>query len=268
MRALCLSLLLASCSIVEAAPVQHDILVLYTQKSATRWGAQLQPRIETAIALTNQVHADSGTGIVVRMVSLEPSPLQESGNFSTTLAQLVNNATVIARRNAIGADLVLLISEDTGCGGAGQLLWSFSNGVMVSMEAFAVATSSALPPAAALCNGDFAVPHEIGHMQNLNHNREDSGTAGTQAGYNFGYRVCGVVRDVMAYDCPTSHAPQVGRFSDPTATVNGVPFGIAYETDPLHAADAVRTLKESGPRIANFRTLKTQPNSPTNLMVN
>jgi hypothetical protein len=239
---LILALLLCS----PAHAVTHDVLVLYTEKASVRQGIQLFSKVSTAIATTNKAHTNSGTGIKVRVLAYEPAPMQESGNFYTTGSQLSTNAAVKARRNALGADMVLLITEDSGCGGWGSLWWTWSGGQLTSVEAFAVVTSS--------CLGGMTVAHEIGHMQGLSHNREDAWD-GTSAGYHFGYRVCaaGGFLDVMSYKCPGINVPQIARFSDPTATYNGLPLGIAYEVAPYQAADAVRQLKINGPLIAGFR---------------
>jgi hypothetical protein len=245
MRAILLLALLLS---APAQAVTHDVLVLYTEKASARRGIQLFSSVSTAIATTNKAHSNSGTGIQVRVLAYEPSPMRESGNFTVTGPQLTQNAAVKARRDALGADLVLLISEDSGCGGWGSMMWAKGgSGQLTYLEAFAVVTSS--------CLSGLTVAHEIGHMQGLMHNREDSGSAGTQPGFHFGYRVCaaGGFRDVMSYQCPNVSVPQIARFSDPTATYNGLPLGIAYEVAPTQAADAVRQLKINGPLIAAFR---------------
>jgi hypothetical protein len=233
---------------LTAEAVTHDILVLYTNAAAARRGVQLFGLVSTAISTTNKVHTDSGTGIQVRILAYEPSPMQESGNFTITGPQLTQNAAVKARRDALGADLVLLVSEDSGCGGWGSMMWAKgSGGQLTYLEAFAVVTSS--------CLSGLTVAHEIGHMQGLLHNREDSGADGLASGFHFGYRVCAVggFRDVMSYQCPGINVTQLKRFSDPTALYNGIPMGIAYEVAPYQAADAVRQLKINGPLIAVFR---------------
>jgi hypothetical protein len=230
----------------EAQAVTHDVLVLYTENASVRRGIKLFSSVSTAIATTNKAHANSGTGIEVRVLAYEPSPMQESGSFYTTHSQLAANAAVKARRNALGADLVLLVTEDSGCGGWGSLWWTWNSSGMTSLEAFAVVTSS--------CLTGLTVAHEIGHMQGLDHNREDSSNP-TASGYHFGYRICapGGFLTVMSYKCPGLNLPQLKQFSDPTATYNGLPLGIAYEVAPTQAADAVRQLKINAPLIANFR---------------
>jgi hypothetical protein len=231
------------------AVVTHDVLVLYTQKVETRWGVGLRDKVDRAIALANGAHTNSRTGIVVRVLAFEKTSFVESGNFFTTRSNLANNTAVKTRRNQLGADFVLLVSEDTGCGGAASN-WRTST----TLDAFAVVTSSSLPPASWVCGNNLTVAHEIGHMQGLAHNREDD-SAGLQAGYRYGYRVCAVggFRDLMSYPCPNVNVPIVARFSNPLAFYNGLPFGIAYEVAPYQAADSVRYLKEVGPLTSSFR---------------
>lgn len=272
MRRYWLILALLFASTANAQVYTHDLLVLYTQKAATRLGvATIRTRLDDAITLANAAHTLSGTNIHLRVIGFEQTAVVESGNFTTTGVMLTQDAAAKNRRNQLGADFVLLISEDTGCGGWGQLSWSWNNGTMTALESFAVVTSNSLPPAAAGCGSDYVVAHEVGHMQGLAHNREDAGTAGTQAGYNFGYRVCAAngFRDIMSYGCPTMTVTVLGRFSDPKVTYNGYPIGIDYAVDPTHAADASRQLRENAPLLANFRTAAVKiPNPPTNLTVN
>jgi hypothetical protein len=244
-------------ALLFAAPakaVTHDVLVLYTQKAATRWGVGLRDKVDKAIAYTNGAHTNSRTGIVVRVLAFEQTSFAETGNFFNTRSALASNAAVKSRRDQLGADLVLLVSEDTGCGGSGSNWRTFSGGRTTSLEAFAVVTSSSLPPASWVCGNNLTVAHEIGHMQGLGHNREDD-SAGLQAGYRFGYRICAVggFRDLMSYPCPNVRVPIVARFSNPNAFYNGLPFGIAYDVAPFQAADSVRYLKEVAPLIADFR---------------
>jgi hypothetical protein len=251
---LALMVISAAAEAVAPPPVTHDVLVLYTQKAATRWGEGLRAKVDKAIAYTNGAHTNSRTGIVVRVLAFEQTAFVESGNFFNTRSALASNTAIKARRDQLGADLVLLVSEDTGCGGAGSNWRTFSGGQTTSLEAFAVVTSSSLPPASWVCGNNLTVAHEIGHMQGLGHNREDD-SAGLQAGYRFGYRICapGGFRDLMSYPCPNVNVPIVARFSNPKAFYNGLPFGIAYEVAPYQAADSVRYLKETAPLIANFR---------------
>jgi hypothetical protein len=243
--------------LANAAAVTHDILATYTQKSVDKWGVPtLHSKIATSVAAANQAHADSGTGITLRILSFEPSLIQESGNFYTTHNNLRANVATKTRRDQIGADIVLMVTEDSGCGGAASLWWTW-NPNLTMLDSFAVVTSNSLQATASSpCGaGDLTVAHEFGHGQGLLHDRESEPTEGLKAGYHFGYKVCVAngFRTVMSYKCPSINVPQLARFSDPTASYNGIPMGVAYEAAPYQAADAVRQLKKNAPIIANFR---------------
>jgi hypothetical protein len=258
-----------------AGAVTHDLLVLYTQKAATRWGiVTLNNKAYVSVAAANKAHADSGTGIVLRVLSFESSPMQETGNFYNTYNALKVHAATKARRDALGADIVVLVTEDSGCGGAAGLWWS-TYPIVTLVDSFAVVTSNSLQAtASSLCGaGDLTLAHEIGHGQGLLHDRESEPVEGLKAGYHFGYKVCAAngFRTIMSYKCAGMTVPQLGHFSDPTATYNGIPMGIAYEVAPMQAADAVRQLKKNAPIIANFRTaqvgVEPRPMPPSNLTV-
>jgi hypothetical protein len=256
LRAIVVAVALVFIGQANAAEVTHDILATYTQKSVDKWGVPtLHSKIATSVASANKAHADSGTGITLRILSFEPSLIQESGNFYTTHNNLRASVATKTRRDQIGADIVLMVTEDPGCGGAASLWWTW-NPNLTMLDSFAVVTSNTLQATASSpCAGDLTVAHEFGHAQGLLHDRESEPVEGLKAGYHFGYKVCTAngFRTVMSYKCPSINVPQLARFSDPTASYNGIPMGIAYETAPYQAADAVRQLKKNAPIIANFR---------------
>lgn len=240
---------------LPASALTYDVIALYTDKSLTKHGlAGLQDRLSRGIALTNTVHSDSATGIDVNVLAFLPSPVQEQASIGLTHAELKNSTAVKSLRDQYGADLVLLISEDTGgYTGWASMWYTFSGSTVTSVEGFAIVISAKMI--------DYTLVHEFGHLQGAEHNREN--TSATYPGYHYGYRVCaaGGFLDIMSYKCPNITVPQIGHFSDPRATWNGQPLGIDWVADPSKASDAVRAIKEFAPKVVPFRS--ANPAAPT-----
>jgi hypothetical protein len=237
----------------------QDLLVLYTTKALTRLGtvAAMRAQLDASIRVANKAYADSKVdNLRVRVIGFEASPLQESNTtVSATLNLLTANTAVKTRRNAIGADHVLLISDDPSGGGtgAGSSSWATVGGVygapFTILETFAVVRAQNV-------TADPTVVHEIGHMQGLQHDRQTDG-GGVSGLYHYGYRNCVTngSRDIMSYACTSGvPAPQVAMFSNPTILVNGLPLGVDPAVSPATAAYAARSLRELAAPLANFRS--------------
>lgn len=235
---------------VVRGPTTHDVLVLYTTAAETKWTLPtLQSRIALAMSNTNAWLTKSGSDQQVRSVAVLPSPTQESGvSMTQTYYNLRGNPTAQALRNQYFADGVMLISTDPGgVVGVGGLTHSCctSAGKLTSLEQWSIVNSdhtSSRTPA-----------HEWGHMNGLQHNREDSSQ--TSPGYHYGARRCisdGTgFRDIMAYTC--TGATLITYFSNPAILYQGNPIGAYYATDPTIASENARVLNENGPKFANFR---------------
>lgn len=255
-----------------AAPVRHDVLVLYTdQVIALRGIDNLRAATESYFAWTNQAYVNSGVDLVVVPVGMVRSPsLQEAPTLqlTDTGTALYQDATIRALRDQMGADIVLLVTNDTAGGwtGWGRLWWGVNNGVAWFIDAHA----------AVRLNGGWdakTVAHELGHTQGLDHNRENAGS-NTVGAYHYGYRLCAVggFRDIMTYACPGVSVPQIQYFGNPNVTYNGLPTGVDPAVDPVNAAWTARALNENAPIIANFRNPPPPPGStaplpPTNFVV-
>jgi hypothetical protein len=144
--------------------------------------------------------------------------------------------------------MVVLVSQDSDWCGYASLQFTTWNGVTTT-DAYAVTYSS--------CLSNNTLAHEVGHLQQLDHNRENS--TGTSAGYpySYGYRQCitGGFMDIMSYPC--TGAARILQFSTPNLSYNGYPTGIAYEVDPTHAADAARSLHDTPTRVAGYKVSTT-----------
>jgi hypothetical protein len=244
----------------------HDVLVLYTAASASRYGqATLESMIQTAVQQTNQAYLNSRANVTINVVGLQKSPVNEASGMSATLTALKNNSTVRSLVDKLAADMTILVSEDGGgCGTSG--LWIMTLNNVTTVDAYAVAKSD--------CLSQFTFTHELGHLQRLDHNREDKVNIGMYA-YSFGYRRCvtGGFRDIMSYPC--SGTPRILNFSNPSVTYDGYATGVSYESDPSHSADNARTLNNTATTVAGYRVSSgstspapapTAPTAPSNLV--
>jgi hypothetical protein len=231
--------------------VQHDIMVLYTQATLTKHGAGTNTLITQAIANANAEYAASGVGITLRLVASGLSPVSETGSLPDTLSAFSHNGAVMAQRDAVAADLVVLLTQDSNwCG------WAYLWYEGASVEAYAAVHTGCLP--------GRTFTHEIGHLNGLAHNMEDAGGFAPRYPYGYGYRVyeSNGFRDIMAYQCPNVEVPRVGWHSTPLLSFNGLPTGIDS------VADASRALNDNAAHVASYRVGSARPMPPTNFRLN
>jgi peptidyl-Asp metalloendopeptidase len=249
------------------APVTQDLLVVYTQGAIDKYGgeAKLQSMILNAVAAANSAYTNSLVGIHLNLVSMERIDYTETGDMGTSLSRLrVTNDGymdgVHARRDALGADLVaLLTNEGNYCGIA------YLTGATGS-------PSSGFSVTAPSCFSGQTFAHEIGHNQGNHHDRANGGSTPAFP-YSYGYRTCDNIantagqnfRTVMAYSC--SSTPRVNWFSNPNVFYNGAQMGVDYTADPANSADNARSMNQTAPYIAAYRAApsSTVPQAPVSL---
>ncbi len=166
-------------------------------------------------------------------------------------------------RDSLAADMVVLVSENTDYCGYATLWYSYS-GSSTNWDAYAAVNSG--------CLSNQVLAHEVGHMQQLDHNRENA-TGMAAYAYSYGYRLCssGGFVDIMSYPCSTG-VPKINYFSNPNITYNGYPTGISYEANPGNSAETARTLNNTAAQVANYRVgsgtvAPTPPAAPSGLAV-
>jgi hypothetical protein len=248
-------------------PFQHDLLVVYTQRSVNQAGgvATLEAKIVNAVAAANAAYANSGINIRLNLVGMSLVDYTETGDMGTTLQRLRLYGdgymdSVHALRNQLGADLVSLVSDESNYCGLAYVMTTVSTSFASS--AFSVVTQS--------CFSQQTLAHEIGHNQGNAHDRPN----GSQSAYpySYGYRTCDNIaptngqkfRTVMGYPC--SNVPRVNYFSNPNVFYNGAPMGVAYESNPSVAADNARSMNNTAAVVAAFRTPPASPPAaPTEL---
>ena len=246
--------------------VVQDVLVLYTAASSARYGqASIESQIQSAIQSANQAYQNSLVGISLNLVGVQQSAIVEQSNMDSTVNVLQADAGVARLRDQVGADMVMLVSENSDYCGLSNLMTS--NSTSFSPYAFGVVYSS--------CLSNQSLAHELGHQQGLMHDRaSSSGWAGVYP-YSYGYGRCTsdstAFRDVMSYPCGS--APRVLLFSNPSVTWNGYPAGVSYEMDPANSAEAARSLNNTAATVAAFKGGSTSapptatPTAPSGLAV-
>jgi hypothetical protein len=242
----------------------QDVLIMYTASAATAAGgvSAIQANIQSAVQAANQTYQNSGAYITMNMVALQQSPVSESGSVKTTVQNFMSNSTVRSQRDKYGADVVVLVSQDSDYCGVARRAYTTVSGA-TSTDAYAVVYSG--------CLSNQSLAHEVGHLQGLEHNREDT-TNVPDYPYGYGYRKCvtGGFRDTMSYPCPGLSMSRILNFSNPSVYYNGYPTGISYEIDPTHASECARALNNTATLVAGWRTASGSttvavPSAPTTL---
>jgi hypothetical protein len=243
-------------------PVVHDLLVVYTPASgATQSLAALESMIVAAVEAGNASYRQSAVNVTLSLVGLQVAEVAEGPSMADTLHALSCDAECIEMRNNLGADIVLLVTEKGEEEWCGYAYVMDSNSTQFAPFGYAVVRSN--------CLSGQVLTHEIGHVQGVAHDRETGGNPGAFP-YAHGYRRCAqdgtAFHDIMAYRCSNTPSASLTTFASPDIFYRGYPTGISYELDPAHSADAVRTLNETGPTVAGFRTTGlTPPSGPASL---
>jgi hypothetical protein len=234
------------------------VLVLYTNvaRQAAGGTAAMEAEVQLAVDTSNQVYANSGIGMRMRLVHTEEIAYNENGTFQNHLDRLESTTdgimdSVHALRNRYGADTVVLMVQDSDadqkqplCGLASQMT-TLSDGFKTN--AFAVVNRGC-------ASGNFSFPHEVGHNLGADHDRANKGPAQLYA-YAFGWQFNGNpsgirYRTVMAYN-GTPSSTRVGYFSNPNVMFDGTPTGVA--PGQPNEADNALVLNNSALTAANWR---------------
>ncbi len=236
-----------------------DIMIVYTPAARERYGQDvLEGMILNAVDSMNQATINSGISAQFNLVHTSEINYIETGEARISLSAVSSLSDgrideVHEWRDSYGADVVSMITEDLDYCGVGWLM--SENSVNYATVAFNVVSSSCLP--------FQALAHEVGHNMGSGHNRESAYGPAIYP-YSYGYRRCETdgtgFRTIMGYSC--SGASRVLHFSNPNVSWNGIPTGIAYEIDPVNAADNARSINQTAPTVATFRTLGPTPSPP------
>lgn len=227
-------------TVMPKATSRVTLLGLYTPE-ASAGSYNIADEIVLATAVTNQIYARSGIPATLDLVGLrEYRNVYDDGDLETQLDVITADPSIRPIRDAVQADLVTLISENSAsaCG----IAWL---GPSPSYAFSVIARDCAI--------SNLSFPHEIGHNLGAQHDRYVVSSPSSTA-YNYGYvDKTARVRTVMAYnnDCAASgfNCTRVGYFSSPSLSLNGRPLG--SNSPPTNN---VRTVTTGAAAAENFRS--------------
>ena len=277
-----------------------DLMVLYTQSMVDTWGLAVGGRIQYLVALLDQALIDSDTGMRARLVYLDQLNASETAGNTPTLYDLQDGAgdgqpsdnspdgagqdfsSLLAIRNAVGADLVSIVRRHysgsgavnrsgSSCGvafvngGSAKTIGPANavNGVAVVSD-FINGNDTNLLDGFGFCS-DFTFAHEIGHNLGFSHNVEDTTLGSGVRSFAHGHRVDCSFTTIMAYGSDGDvTCPGTGRneaespyFSNPDldlcegGAACGIPDPAPGNEDP---ADNARAAREEGKNVVGFRS--------------
>jgi len=207
-----------------------DVLIVFSPGTTTQLGGQApaQTFAQAAVDSANQAFVNSQMVTRFRLAGVRFTTRSDSGSSSTDLSWLRNDVEVAGWRNAVGADLVSMISEFSDSCGLGYLM-STPAGTGFAASAFQVSARSC-------AIGNLSYAHEHGHNMGFQHNPENG--SGAPFAYAYGHYINGSYRTVMSYsNSCTSGCTRRPYFSNPNVNYLGVATGVADQRDNARAGN-------------------------------
>lgn len=233
-----------------SGPVTADLLVLYTPEVEAELGGYdgLIAHVVYLEALLNDTLEASGVTHRIRLVGIEPSDVPNELYPRDAVEVLREDLAAAAAREALGADLVLLLRKITVDQEANQagVAYVFQNSAVAADYAYGVASLGCVideSQSFMVCGGDDVVLHEIGHMLGAGHEMGAEGVRWKSYSYA---SACGNPIN-GAYTLVGSRPPWVRYYSSPIVVHEGFLCGDGV------TSDNARTIQEALPIVADFR---------------
>lgn len=250
LRLLALAGMLGISGFAQAAPVL-DVLVLYIDAAQqTSSGRDMDARIGSYIAYSNQAFANSGVDARLRLVGSEKVNLNYTYVTEANLNALRTNSEVARLRQKYGADLVTLINlRQPMSGGYVCGVGYVPPGDANTGRLYSNASSAAFSLVGVDC-GLSTFPHELGHNMSMGHSYAQGSVGGVWP-WARGHGVQGLFSTIMAYPQSYGTRNQLQQFSNPQQVKCS---GLACGVDQNHreGADAAASLNKLGAQIEAF----------------
>lgn len=209
----------------QARAERVDLLVVYDSYTQSYFRNQPDTAIRNWVAQVNTMYQNSQIDLQLRLVGTLKRDIAGT-TMEQVLPRLRTDSTVAAKRNAVGADYVSMLSKTGNCG----------------LGYFAINRNYTHNVVGPKC-GPMTLAHELGHNMGLAHSRRQGDTTGVRYGYGLGHGVDGVFASLMSY-AYLFGVNRTAKFSNPDVTCNGVPCGVAEgEDDQADAAKAINNVK-------------------------
>jgi hypothetical protein len=231
-----------------------DVLVLYTPGVESKYAGNPTTRFNHLFNVSNQVYADSGVDLQVRLAGAVKVNYADTGSADTALDDMTYGRSVFsnveALRSQYKADMVLFYRVYGRTHGSCGLAWvnpgeqGNLSGEWSRKYMYAHVGIDACP--------DHTTVHELGHNMGLNHSRVQDGSGGTFP-HALGYGVSGVFTDVMAYTSVFGVDYWTGtvyKLSNPAITCRGLPCGV--DRSQADGADAAHAVSQVASQIAAY----------------
>ena len=233
----------------DSGTVTIDVMVVYSDETASAAGSAIGAQIQAAIDSANTIYANSGVNARLRLVHYAPANYAHSGNFNTDLNRLTGTSEgymddVHALRNAYGADMVSLWVEGGQYCGIGWVGASPS-------YAFTVVNRGC-------ATGNMSFAHELGHNMGALH---DPYVDSSTSPYAYGHGHINLVsrwRTVMSYNdlcaatAPNTGCSRIPYLSNPNLTYSGAALGTA-EAGTTPTSNNARVHNNEAATVAAFR---------------
>ena len=219
-------------------PVEVDVLAIHNRGFAELYDDDPYTRIRHVMAVAAEVHHNSRTGVLLRLVGVEEAEVEDDGDVNSR----VDSVRADQLRMEYGADLVVMFRSDVpnrgACGWAG--IGGYRARGYISLDENAATYATIFDP----CGGS-ATAHEIGHLMGLHHSVRQSSRgafrwsrghhvgeiSGTVMTYGFGFERSTPTPTSTATVCPaarplvsrTAHTPW--RASTPRASMSPASAG-------------------------------------------